>query len=823
MNEARGDTAILLVDDHEENLFALEAILEPTGYRLVRARSGDEALKALLREEFAAILLDVQMPGIDGFETAQLIRARERTRSVPIIFVTAISTTAEHVFRGYGSGAVDYLFKPVDPHILRSKVEVFGELYERGRALAEREEQLRATFENAPIGIARADPDGRIRHVNRAFEETLGRGAAELVGRTLDELGPRADAGIDDSQREQLVAGTIRQYEFERRLTGPRGTTIPVLVSTSLVRATNGRRPDLILQLQDLRERRRAQRDREQLIRAQSARAQAEAAAERLRIMQSIAAAVLGAVGLEELLRELLDRILDALDVDRAAAVLTDEARPIAARAAGGVDTIVEREAREAVVDGVVERVARERAAVAIADVPAAGIDARSLGGAITSLLAVPLFDDGRVIGSLQVGTLTRRDFDAETIALMRLAADRAGLAIGRTRLYERERRIAQELQRSLLPKRLPDVAGVGLGARYVPGENGTAVGGDWYDAIALPSGRVAIAIGDVVGRGIEAAATMGQMRSALRAILMQADDTGKMADRLNRFTLALGSDEAIMTTVVLAILEPGTGTLRFTNAGHPPPLLVRPGGDADYLDEPPSPPMGVLATPRYRQHTRRLEPGATLVMYTDGLVEDPTEVLDVGLERLRDAARGTGTDVEATCELLLDSLKSDAARADDVTLLVVRLQETLGERVVLEVSNESGGLFTMRQTLRRWLGEHGADEDETEDVVMACNEACENAIEHGYELGDDLFGVEFGDDAGEIAITVRDQGTWREPAETPHRGRGLPLMRKLMDVVEVTSRPAGTTVQMRRRLAAAPAPATAGSQASSGSGSSSG
>ena len=156
----------------------------------MRASSGDEALRALLRDEFAAILLDVQMPGIDGFETAALIRARERTRSVPIIFVTAASTTDEHVFRGYDAGAVDYLFKPIDPVVLRSKVEVFGELYERGRALAEREELLRAMFEDAPIGMARADGDGRLRHVNRALLETLGRDAVELIGRTLDELGP---------------------------------------------------------------------------------------------------------------------------------------------------------------------------------------------------------------------------------------------------------------------------------------------------------------------------------------------------------------------------------------------------------------------------------------------------------------------------------------------------------------------------------------------------------------------------------------------------------------------------------------------------------
>ena len=171
------DAAVLLVDDREENLLALEAVLEPTGCRLVSARSGDDALRALLRDDFAVILLDVQMPGLDGFETAELIRARERSRAVPIIFVTAISKEPHHVFRGYETGAVDYLFKPLDPVVLRSKVEVFVESYERGRALAEREELLRATFEDAPIGMARADAGGRLRHVNRVLCETVGRGA----------------------------------------------------------------------------------------------------------------------------------------------------------------------------------------------------------------------------------------------------------------------------------------------------------------------------------------------------------------------------------------------------------------------------------------------------------------------------------------------------------------------------------------------------------------------------------------------------------------------------------------------------------------------
>ena len=679
------DSAVLLVDDRDENLLALQAVLEPTGCRLVSARSGDEALRALLKDDFAVILLDVQMPGLDGFQTAELIRARERTRTVPIIFVTAISKEPHHVFRGYEAGAVDYLFKPLDPVVLRSKVEVFVASYERGRALAEREELLRAMFEDAPIGMARADGAGRLRHVNRALCETVGCEPDDLVGRTLDEIGARPDAGIDDAQREDLVAGRVARYEIERRLSGPAGTSIPVLVSASLATPVEGSAADLILHVQDLRERHRAERDREQLIRARSERAQAEAASQRLRLMQSIAVAALDAEDLEGFLRALLDRLLEALDADRAAVVLSDGEERVVARAAGGVATVVQHDAG-APVDDVVMRVASERGPVTILDVPAAGIDSSSLGPAISSLLAVPLVADGQIIGSLHVATLTRRDFDEETVDLLRLAADRASLAIARTRLNDRERRIAQELQRSLLPDALPSIPGVALAARYLPGGNGATVGGDWYDAIAMPDGRVAVVIGDVVGRGIEAAATMGQMRSALRAILMQADDSAAMVERLNRFALGLG--DCILTTVVLAVFEPATGNLRYTNAGHPPPLLVGPDGAARYLEDVPAPPMGVMEAPSYGQRTLQLEPGWTLLLYTDGLIERPTEVLDIGLDRLRDAAdaANAGADVDALCEHVIGTLVgADAATVDDVTMIALRVVAKLDGSVVLE------------------------------------------------------------------------------------------------------------------------------------------
>ncbi|HEU4346243.1 MAG TPA: response regulator [Actinoplanes sp.] len=152
---------ILLVDDRPENLLALEAILSVFDHELVRASSGDEALKALLTEDFAVILLDVSMPGMDGLETAAHIKRRERTRDVPIIFLTAVHPDAEHAFRGYSAGAVDYVSKPFDPWVLRAKVAVFVDLYCKRQQLQEQAALLRSRLDGqldgGDVGTARAD------------------------------------------------------------------------------------------------------------------------------------------------------------------------------------------------------------------------------------------------------------------------------------------------------------------------------------------------------------------------------------------------------------------------------------------------------------------------------------------------------------------------------------------------------------------------------------------------------------------------------------------------------------------------------------------
>jgi CheY-like chemotaxis protein len=169
---------ILIVDDRPENLLALEAILQGLGHELVKAHSGEEALKRLLTDDFALILLDVQMPGMDGFETATHIKQRERTRDVPIVFLTAIDGEAHQAFRGYAAGAVDYLSKPFDPWVLRAKVGVFIELFERRRELADQADELRRQLERA--GLTDLQPQQVRAQAAIAEAQRLAAGNADL-------------------------------------------------------------------------------------------------------------------------------------------------------------------------------------------------------------------------------------------------------------------------------------------------------------------------------------------------------------------------------------------------------------------------------------------------------------------------------------------------------------------------------------------------------------------------------------------------------------------------------------------------------------------
>jgi PAS domain S-box-containing protein len=275
--DAREQVDVLLVDDRAENLLALEAILEPLGQRLVRARSGEEALRELLDRDFAVILLDVQMPGLNGFETAQLIKARERTKYIPIIFLTAISKEEEYVFQGYSVGAVDYMFKPFQPAILRSKVQVFVDLYLQQKRITEQEQQLRDTevreielrhmkellqsearfreiVSSAMDAILVFDDNGEVALMNGAAERMFGVETKNAMGEDItrffaEGMNLQVVASICATADNHRTSGaTGPAVAHPASLTGHRrdGETFPVEASVSCLDTTHGRTYTLI-------------------------------------------------------------------------------------------------------------------------------------------------------------------------------------------------------------------------------------------------------------------------------------------------------------------------------------------------------------------------------------------------------------------------------------------------------------------------------------------------------------------------------------------------------------------------------------------------
>jgi serine phosphatase RsbU (regulator of sigma subunit) len=281
--------------------------------------------------------------------------------------------------------------------------------------------------------------------------------------------------------------------------------------------------------------------------------------------------------------------------------------------------------------------------------------------------MCVALSVGDQVLGALAMARTEGAIYTEADLALAELVADRAGVAVLNAQRFSRERDAAVTLQRSLLPQTLPRIEGMTFAWRYLPGGAAVHVGGDWYDVIPLARGGVGIVIGDVMGRGVRAAAIMGQLRATARAYA--AADLPP-ADVLARLDEAVsGLEQGQITTALYGVLTPSTGELTLSSAGHLPPLLVPALGEAAYLPVEPGPPLGVGGP--YHQHTVTLPAGTTLLLYTDGLVESRTRPVDVGMEALRVAATGL-SDPEALCEKALVAVGN--AHDDDTAMLAVRL-----------------------------------------------------------------------------------------------------------------------------------------------------
>jgi serine phosphatase RsbU (regulator of sigma subunit)/anti-sigma regulatory factor (Ser/Thr protein kinase)/CHASE1-domain containing sensor protein len=422
------------------------------------------------------------------------------------------------------------------------------------------------------------------------------------------------------------------------------------------------------------------------------------------------------------------------------------------------------------------------------------------------AIAAIPLLDGGHAIGVLALVFGSEQEFPDEDQAFMVAVGRQIAQALERARLSDAEHQLAVSLQHSLLPRRLPELAGVAIAARYRPSVQRVNLGGDWYDAIELDGGRLGIAVGDVVGHGPQAAAVMGQLRSALRAIARDHDEPEEVVEGLSRFAETI--PEALGTTLVYGVIDPQAENLRYVCAGHPPPLVLRPDADPEFLSEGRALPLGV-GLGAYRSAAAELPGGAILLLYSDGAIERRGEPLDSGLNRLVEAATGLSEySVEGACSELVETLFADREQEDDVALLAVALVREALPRLVLTEPASPERLRPIRAALRTWLARAGASPDIVADVVLASGEALANSIEHAY------FGQPRGgtislearlESPREVVIRVTDEGGWREQA-TPaeDRGRGLTVMRALMDEVELVPGRNGTVVTMRRRLSGA-------------------
>ncbi|MEA2483147.1 MAG: hypothetical protein QOC55_1094, partial [Thermoleophilaceae bacterium] len=747
---------------------------------------------ALLREEFALILLDVQMPDIDGFQTATFIKQREKTQHIPIIFLTALSKELHHMFRGYSAGAVDYVVKPFDPMVLRSKVQVFVDLYRKEQQLRASEERFRTAFENAPIGVALVTvEDGHIIEVNRALAKMLGRPEAVFIGH------PLADAVHPDD-------GALLKLEGSSELRFMRLDGVPVWaeVNASMVHDGAGRPQHVIVQVEDITERKEAERERVARARESAARAEAEAVAETMGKLQAITDVALRHLTLDDLMREVLLRVRETLAVDAAGILLIDDHDAGDAFTSGAVVTPAgkaEAGARIPVARGFTRRLAGTGEVAAIDRVADQSVLHPLLkDSGIVSLCAAPMAVDGRLHGVLQIGTTKKRKFSAADQGLLQLIADRAALAVQHARLYEREHGIVETLQRALLPSRLPQLPGVEVAARYLPGGMGADVGGDWYDVFPLEGGRIGVAIGDVAGHGLRAAALMGQLRNSLRAYAIEGHPPAVVVDRLNRLVRDLES--GWMATLLYMILCPDESEIRIANAGHMPALALE-MGDARFIDAARGPPLGVGMDEEYEEYVEPLQPGTTLIVYTDGLVEQPGVSPDVSLARLARNALSGERDPDGLCDHLVKEQVGEGQPRDDVAFVAIHMVPLSGARLALRLPAEPKALSSVRRALTRWLETAGATAEEASAIQLACHEACTNAIEHGYRFGEASFEVVGELVGGSLTLTVTDSGGWRGAGDAD-RGRGFALMEGLMDAVEVNPGREGTTVVMTRRLA---------------------
>ncbi|MCQ9180996.1 SpoIIE family protein phosphatase [Streptomyces sp. IBSBF 2953] len=363
----------------------------------------------------------------------------------------------------------------------------------------------------------------------------------------------------------------------------------------------------------------------------------------------------------------------------------------------------------------------------------------------IHSVMMVPLRARGITLGVMHL--LRHRTADAfgqDDLVLAEEIAARAAVSIDNARRYTRERRTALTLQRSLLPERLPRTQAVDLAYRYLPAGSGDEIGGDWFDVIALSGGRIALVVGDVVGHGVHASATMGRLRTAVRTLADADFAPDELLTRLDDLVIRLDREEGpdarrqaeeasgeVGATCLYAVYDPVAGLCDLARAGHPPPVLVTPDGAVEVLDLPAGPPLGLGGLP-FESARITMGEGSLLALYTDGLIETPGRDVDVGLDLLTEALRGPAAGVEEVCDEVMRKVRADPS-GDDIVLLLARASGLGAEQVrTWQLPVDPAAVAGARRAASGQLAAWGLSELEFSTELIV-SELVTNAIRYGH------------------------------------------------------------------------------------------
>jgi PAS domain S-box-containing protein len=745
---------VLLADDNADMREYLQRLLRP-GYQVTTVADGQAALDAVRARRPDLVISDVMMPRIDGLGLVRALRADPRTADVPVLLLSA-RAGQEAAIEGLDAGADDYLVKPFSAAELLARVRTSVQL---SRMRGQHARWRAALIESLHEAFFLCGPDGAVREINSAFADMLGYGTDGLPYPAPHpwwpdrEFDPDAHRMAEEAHRDTLER---RGGSFTVPFTHRDGRRLWAAGSFSeITDEENGR-----LVVGTLR----------------------DVTAEHYAIQRDSALAALGqvlarAASMADALREALAELHRLWHARRVvAATWTDAAEPSVTASVPGVSWHTLPEAARAALIRLRERPPLTPDAVA----GGAGIALEHPSGTL----------------AIWIDLGAGRALSVEDQTLLSLICGRLGPALHRAHQNDEQRETALALQRAILgPARLPE----GFSARYEPATRPLEVGGDWHDVIGLPDGRIAIVVGDCVGHDLGAATVMGQLRSACRALLLQNASPAQLLAAMDRFAGSVPGAE--FTTVFCAILDPASGRLTYSAAGHPPGIVARPDGGVDLLEGARSFPLAAAPRPERGEAGYMLPPRSTLLLYTDGLVERRGRSLTDGItEAAAAVAGGSENSLEDLATGLMADLAPTGGYGDDVAVVLYRHPAPLE----LAFPAHTAQLRPVRARLRRWLDGCGLSTPLGQDALVAAGEAVANAIEHGHR---DNPGQEIrlraAVTANLLRLTVADTGRWLPPGPepAPYRGKGLSLMRAMMDNVSIDTGAAGTTVTMDVRI----------------------